>query len=89
MDRLTSSRNLTNKLWNAGKFILFNLEQLDDAAWSKIGQADFSHPGALEQLPLAERWIVSVLHQVSLQCDPYLCTRRLDVLFVYRRFEEG
>ena len=65
MDRLMSSRNFTNKLWNAGKFILFNLEQLDDEEWSGLALADFSSPGALEQLPLAERWVVSALHQVS------------------------
>ena len=65
MDRLMSSRNFTNKLWNAGKFILFNLEQLDDEKWSGLAQADFSSPGAVTQLPLAERWVVSALHQVS------------------------
>ena len=65
VDRLTSSRNFTNKLWNAGKFILFNLEQLNDKEWSELAQADFSSPGALKQLPLAERWVVSALHQVS------------------------
>ena len=65
MDRLMSSRNFTNKLWNAGKFILFNLEQLDDEEWSGLAQADFGSPGALGQLPLAERWVVSALHQVG------------------------
>ncbi len=25
-ERLTASRNFTNKLWNAGKFVLFNLQ---------------------------------------------------------------
>lgn len=28
LDRVNSSRNFTNKLWNAGKFILFNLEKV-------------------------------------------------------------
>lgn len=64
MDRLVSSRNFTNKLWNAGKFILFNLEQLDDREWQELAGADFSSPDALADLPLAERWIVSALHQV-------------------------
>ena len=65
MERLVSSRNFTNKLWNAGKFILFNLEQLDDSDWQDLTRADCSSPDALAQLPLAERWVVSALHQVS------------------------
>lgn len=64
MDRLVSSRNFTNKLWNAGKFILFNLEQLDDREWQDLAGADFSSRDALADLPLAERWVVSALHQV-------------------------
>lgn len=64
MDRLVSSRNFTNKLWNAGKFILFNLEQLDDHEWQELAGADFSSRDALADLPLAERWVVSALHQV-------------------------
>ncbi len=64
MDRLVSSRNFTNKLWNAGKFILFNLEQLDDHEWQQLAGADLSSPDALADLSLAERWVVSALHQV-------------------------
>lgn len=64
MERLVSSRNFTNKLWNAGKFILFNLDQLNDHEWQDLAGADFSSPDALVQLPLAERWVVSALHQV-------------------------
>lgn len=64
MERLVSSRNFTNKLWNAGKFILFNLEQLNDHEWQDLTGADYSSPDALAQLPLAERWVVSALHQV-------------------------
>lgn len=28
LDRVNSSRNFTNKLWNAGKFVLFNLDKV-------------------------------------------------------------
>ena len=28
LDRVLANRNFTNKLWNAGKFIAFNLEQV-------------------------------------------------------------
>lgn len=64
-DRLMSSRNFTNKLWNAGKFILFNLEQLGDGDWQDLARADFSSPASLTALPLAERWVISALHQVG------------------------
>lgn len=28
LDRVNASRNFTNKLWNAGKFVLFNLDKV-------------------------------------------------------------
>ncbi len=28
LERVTASRNFTNKLWNAGKFVLFNLDKV-------------------------------------------------------------
>ena len=28
MERLTANRNFTNKLWNAAKFVLFNLDKV-------------------------------------------------------------
>lgn len=63
-----SSRNFTNKLWNAGKFILYNLEQLEDSEWQGLAHADFRGSDSLEGLPLAERWVVSALHQVTTPC---------------------
>ncbi|KAK9812933.1 hypothetical protein WJX72_005989 [[Myrmecia] bisecta] len=64
LERVLANRNLTNKLWNAGKFILFNLEGLEDEQFQQLSQADFSQPGRMESLPLAERWVVSSLHRV-------------------------
>lgn len=32
LDRVNSSRNFTNKLWNAGKFVLFNLDKVSAGA---------------------------------------------------------
>ncbi|KAJ9523893.1 hypothetical protein QJQ45_020096 [Haematococcus lacustris] len=74
MDRITANRNFTNKIWNAGKFILFQMERArasgaDMAALeARLAAADFSSQAALEALPLAERWIVSRLHQVGHGC---------------------
>ncbi|KAF5828074.1 tRNA synthetases class I-domain-containing protein [Dunaliella salina] len=72
LDRITGNRNFTNKLWNAGKFILFQMDRAKAAGSEEAGlalneqlaQADFSTPQALQALPLAERWIVSRVHQV-------------------------
>eukprot|EP00891_Asterochloris_glomerata_P009727 jgi/Astpho2/9727/Aster-03708 len=61
---LATGKNLTNKLWNAGKFIMFNLKDVTEQEWDQLGQADFTSQKALESLPLAERWIVSMLHEV-------------------------
>eukprot|EP00887_Chlorella_sp_A99_P007370 scaffold2.g7370.t1 len=65
LDRLTSARNFTNKLWQAGKFLLFNLAQADGAEWARLAAADFSVPAAFDGLPLAERWVLSELHATA------------------------
>ncbi len=65
MDRVLSSRNFANKLWNAGKFILGGLDGARDAEWASLAAADFGGQGTLVGLPLAERWILSSLHQVE------------------------
>ena len=64
LDRVTSNRNFTNKLWNAAKFILLNLEDTSEAEWSELQTADFSAADRIEGLPLPEAWILSLLHQV-------------------------
>ncbi|KAG1680013.1 hypothetical protein FOA52_007077 [Chlamydomonas sp. UWO 241] len=63
MDRVMANRNFTNKLWNAGKYVLLMLSKTDEAEWAAASTADFSTPEALASLPLAERWAVSLLHQ--------------------------
>ena len=61
-EKLASNRNLTNKLWNAGKLVLLSLDALSDADRAALADARFDTPEALAQLSLAERWIVSRLH---------------------------
>jgi valyl-tRNA synthetase len=63
---VNSNRNFTNKLWNAGKFILFQLDKVDDAEWQQLAAADFSSSSSWEGLCLSDRWILSSLHQVGL-----------------------
>lgn len=63
LDRVVANRNFTNKLWNAAKFILLNLETASEAEWAALQAADFSRREDVAGLPLAEAWILSALHQ--------------------------
>jgi valyl-tRNA synthetase len=68
LDRVLSSRNFSNKIWNAAKFVLMALENAPEgagAAWAAAAAADFSAPGAAVGLPLAERWAVSAAHAAA------------------------
>ena len=77
LDRVNGSRNFTNKLWNAGKFVLFSLEQAgvavggekadEWAALTAVAAApgvppQFNSAAAVATLALPERWIISQLH---------------------------
>jgi len=44
-------RNFANKIWNAGRFLLMNKEQ--------VGEATFGHTFNADDLDLADRWILS------------------------------
>lgn len=64
-ERLTSNKAFTNKLWNAGKFVLQNLPSKDDtSAWESIADYKFDQAETLGQLPLPETWVVSKLHML-------------------------
>ncbi|KAK9902388.1 hypothetical protein M0R45_001627 [Rubus argutus] len=63
MERLTSNKAFTNKLWNAGKFVLQNLPSQNDASvWENILSYKFDKEELLDILPLPERWVISKLH---------------------------
>ena len=51
--RVIASRNFANKIWNASRFIMMNLEQ-----------ADFSDV-TLEDLTSADKWILSKLNTLA------------------------
>ncbi|KAG8659778.1 hypothetical protein MANES_02G076200v8 [Manihot esculenta] len=62
-ERLTANKAFTNKLWNAGKFVLQNLpSQADTYAWETMLACKFDREEALLKLPLPECWVVSKLH---------------------------
>ncbi|KAI5591406.1 hypothetical protein BDE02_04G077700 [Populus trichocarpa] len=62
-ERLTANKAFTNKLWNAGKFVLQNLpSQTDVSAWEAIMDCKFDKEESVSRLPLPECWVVSKLH---------------------------
>ena len=76
-DRLQSARAFANKIWNASRFLFFNLEK---AEASGIRLQDIASPAARAATPhrhggalsLADRWIFSRLSAVSAQVNDAL-----------------
>ena len=60
--KLEASRNFANKLWNAARFVISNLENA-----SNSDLADWSDPRDLEHRE--DRWVVSRLNHVVAQVD--------------------
>ena len=48
----------------AGKFLALQLERLPPGEFQALADVSFSRGEDVARLPLAERWIVSSLHQV-------------------------
>ncbi|MEI7813748.1 MAG: valine--tRNA ligase [Coriobacteriia bacterium] len=59
-DKLLSSRNFANKIWNASRFVLMNMDGYE--------------PGAPEPQTVADRWILSRLADLSARVDEGLDT---------------
>ncbi|MBI4644215.1 MAG: valine--tRNA ligase [Deltaproteobacteria bacterium] len=60
-ERISGYRNFANKVWNACRFTLMNLEDYDPAA-----------PAAARPLPVVEAWILSRLQQVTRETVAHL-----------------
>ncbi|HEY9811577.1 MAG TPA: valine--tRNA ligase [Halomicronema sp.] len=58
-----SARNFTNKMWNAARFVMMNLDGMTP---QELGNPD------KESLELADRWILSRFHQVVQQTSNYI-----------------
>ena len=52
-DRVEASRNFANKIWNASRFVLMNLDGVDNQ------EIDFAH------LTIADKWILDKLNSVA------------------------
>ncbi|XP_038981960.1 valine--tRNA ligase, chloroplastic/mitochondrial 2 isoform X2 [Phoenix dactylifera] len=64
-ERLTSNKAFTNKLWNAGKFVLQNLPGKSDvSAWEHLLAYKFDTEESLLKLAIPECWVVSKLHEL-------------------------
>jgi valyl-tRNA synthetase len=81
-DKALSYRAFANKIWNAARFLFFNLEKveargiaLDELAAPEI-RAAAPHKPPDGALPLEDRWIFSRLHAVSAEVNDALAGYR-------------
>ncbi len=61
-EKVEASRNFANKVWNASRFVLMNLEGFDPEA----------HTPAADALELPDRWILSRLATASSEAQRYV-----------------
>lgn len=69
MGRVEGNRNFCNKLWNAARYVMMNIDE----------EYTDHEDGAFQYSP-ADRWILSRLQQTVSQCHHYLATYRFDLL---------
>jgi valyl-tRNA synthetase len=78
-DKVESYRAFANKIWNAGRFILMNLQNMPEALRDQLARALEPIPGigfepvaAPEHLALADHWIFSRLATVTREMEESL-----------------
>ncbi len=82
LNRCDGYRNFCNKLWNATRFVLMNVEG-HDLALDHQQQADGSCPvpaGGRLAFSFADRWIVSALQRVEAEVEQHFADYRFDLL---------
>ncbi len=82
LNRCDGYRNFCNKLWNATRFVLMNVEG-HDLALDHQQQADGSCPvpaGGRLKFSFADRWIVSLLQRVEAEVEQHFADYRFDLL---------
>ncbi len=82
-EKIESYRAFANKIWNAGRFILMNLQKLPESWHDQLAEAlrpvpelGFSAVTSLESLALADRWVFSRLQAVTRKVDEALADYR-------------
>ena len=86
LDRVTAARNFTNKLWNAGKFVLHALRDAGDEEWAALADAEARLDGERAALPLAERWALEALDRAV--CAATAAAERYDLAEAGRVVQE-
>jgi valyl-tRNA synthetase len=83
VEKIESYRAFANKIWNAGRFILMNLQKLPEPWHDQLAEAlrpvpelGFSAVTSIEALALADRWVFSRLQAVSRKVDEALAGYR-------------
>jgi valyl-tRNA synthetase len=66
-ESVEASRNFTNKIWNAARFVMLNFE----SAEFKIESGNLIAP-ATASLEVADKWILSRFHQTARQTRDYI-----------------
>jgi valyl-tRNA synthetase len=66
-ESVEASRNFTNKIWNAARFVMMNFESAD----FKIDRDNLNAP-EIESLEVADKWILSRFHQTVRQTRDYI-----------------
>ena len=82
LNRCDGYRNFCNKLWNATRFVLMNVEG-HDLALDHQQQADGSCPvpaGGRLKFSFADRWIVSQLQRVEQEVEQHFTDYRFDLI---------
>jgi valyl-tRNA synthetase len=68
IDRVDENKKFINKLWNAARFALMNLDGFDPERW----HAQIATPAGRAALGTAERWILSRLQACATEVDTAL-----------------
>ncbi len=82
LNRCDGYRNFCNKLWNATRFVLMNVEGHDLALDHVQGRGgECSTPGGEPRLKFsfADRWIVSLLQKVEKEIEQHFADYRFDL----------
>jgi valyl-tRNA synthetase len=68
MERIEGYRNFVNKLWNASRFALMNLDNFAPDRFEKLATSGTP----TEEMALEDRWIMSRLQRISAEVDEAL-----------------
>ena len=60
-ERVEASRNFANKIWNASRFIMMNMEKLEGDEAVRIADAS---KAPIDKLTIADRWILSKMNDL-------------------------